>query len=117
MYKGSSRNCPSFMEVSSAMNLTEQNKQALRELCRRCRVKSLAVFGSVLRDDFNQDSDIDFIIDIDDADPLSYADTYFDLKFAFERMFERSIDLLEEKELRNPVLRRRIDATKVLIYG
>jgi len=99
------------------MHLTEQHKQALRELCRKHRVKSLAAFGSVLRADFNQDSDVDFIVDIDDADPFSYADNYFELKFAFETIFGRSVDMLEEKALRNPLLRLRINATKMLIYG
>lgn len=80
-------------------------------------MKCLAVFGSVLRSDFNDSSDIDLLIDIDDADPLSYADTYFALKFAFEQLFGRRIDLLEAKALHNPVLRRRIEQSKVLIYG
>lgn len=99
------------------MILTEQHRKKLRSLCRRHKVKRLAVFGSVLRTDFNPDSDIDFIVDIDDADPLSYTDKYFALKFAFEQLFGRSIDLLEERGLKNPVLRRRIEETKVLLYG
>jgi len=99
------------------MNPIEQHKEHLQRLCRRHKVKRLAAFGSVLRPDFNQDSDIDFIVDIEDDDPLSYADAYFALKAAFERLFGRTIDLLEEKGLRNPVLRQRIDATKLLIYG
>ncbi len=61
------------------MILTEQHRKKLRILCRRHKVKRLAVFGSVLRTDFNRDSDIDFIVDIDDADPLSYTDKYFGL--------------------------------------
>lgn len=99
------------------MTLTEQHQENLRQLCRQHHVRSLAAFGSVLRQDFKQSSDIDLIVDIDDADPLSYADTYFALKFALEQLFSRSIDLLEEKELRNPCLRQRINETKVLIYG
>ena len=99
------------------MNLTEQRKENLRQLCQKHHVRSLAAFGSVLRHDFKQTSDIDLIVDIDDADPLSYADKYFALKFAVEQLFGRSIDLLEEKELRNPCLRQRINETKVLLYG
>ena len=99
------------------MIITEQHRNKLRTLCRRHKVASLAVFGSALRTDFNRDSDIDFIVDIDDTDPLSYTDKYFSLKFAFEQLFGRSIDLLEERSLRNPVLRQRIEETKVLIYG
>ena len=103
--------------AGDAMNLTEQHKENLQHLCRKHQVRSLAAFGSVLRQDFKQSSDIDLIVDIDDADPLSYADKYFALKFALEDLFSRSIDLLEEKELRNPCLRQRINETKVLLYG
>jgi predicted nucleotidyltransferase len=99
------------------MNITEQRKDNLKVLCAKYKVKSLSVFGSILRADFNRESDIDFIVDIDDTDPLSYADKYFALKFAFENLFQRKIDLLEEKALNNPILRQRIDATKVRIYG
>jgi predicted nucleotidyltransferase len=99
------------------MNLTEQNRRSLQALCENHNIKSLSVFGSVLRTDFNKNSDIDFLVDIDDADPLSYADHYFDFKFAVEQLFGRSIDMLEERGLQNPLLRQQINATKVQIYG
>lgn len=99
------------------MNLIEQNKKHLQSLCEQYNIKSLSVFGSVLRTDFNQNSDIDFLVDIADTDPLSYADNYFDFKFAVEQLFERSVDMLEERALKNPVLRQEINATKVQIYG
>ncbi|MCI5166701.1 MAG: hypothetical protein D3903_11545 [Candidatus Electrothrix sp. GM3_4] len=99
------------------MNLTEQQKEKVKSLCLSYNVKTLSVFGSVLRADFNRDSDIDFIVDIDDADPLSYADKYFELKFSLEKLFGRAVDLLEEQSVKNPVLRQRIDKTKALIYG
>jgi len=99
------------------MNLTDQHKENVKNLCAKYKVKSLSVFGSALRADFNRDSDIDFIVDIDDTDPLSYADKYFELKFALEKLFGRAVDLLEEKSLKNPVLRQRLDETKALIYG
>jgi predicted nucleotidyltransferase len=47
----------------------------------------------------------------------TYADNYFDLKFSLEDLFSRPVDLLEEKAIRNPVLRRSIDRNKKLIYG
>ena len=99
------------------MNLTEQQREKVKSLCSACNVKTLSVFGSVLRPDFNPDSDIDFIVDIDDADPLSYADKYFELKFALEKLFGRAVDLLEEQSIKNPVLRQRIDETRALLYG
>ena len=40
------------------MNIIEQHKQALIELCKKYHVKTLYVFGSALRNDFKEDSEI-----------------------------------------------------------
>ncbi len=37
-------------------------RQALTEFCRRYQVQKLALFGSVLRDDFRVDSDVDVLV-------------------------------------------------------
>jgi len=48
---------------------------------------------------------------------VNYADNYFDLKDQFESIFNRPVDLLEEKGIRNPYLRKQIENEKHLIYG
>ena len=95
----------------------EQYKNILSNLCRRYNVKTLYAFGSVLTDRFNDQSDIDMIVDIDSNNPLDYADKYFDLKFAMQDTLKRPVDLLEEKAVKNPYLRQEIDNTKRLIYA
>lgn len=80
-------------------------------------VKTLFAFGSVVTDKLRKDSDIDLLVDIDNRDPLIYADNYFELKFQLEDILKRPVDLLEDKSLRNPFLKKQIDNTKVLIYG
>ena len=74
-------------------------------------------FGSVLTNRFNNNSDIDLIVDIDSSNPLEYADCYFSLKFALQDLFNRPIDLLENKAVRNDYLRQKIDNSKQLIYA
>jgi predicted nucleotidyltransferase len=86
-------------------------------LCKKNKVKSLYVFGSVLTDRFTDKSDIDLIVDIDSNDPLEYSDNYFNLKFALEELLRRQIDLLESRALKNPFLRENIDNSKTLIYA
>jgi predicted nucleotidyltransferase len=86
-------------------------------LCQKYSVSSLYVFGSALTDRFNEQSDIDLVVDIDSNNPLDYAGKYFDLKFALQDMLKRPVDLLEEKAIRNPYLRKEIDNTKQLIYA
>lgn len=89
----------------------------IRMLCRSSKVRSLFVFGSAAENRLRADSDIDLIVDIDDADPLSYSDHYFNLKFSLQELLMRPIDLLEQGAVNNPILRKEIDRTKVLLYG
>ena len=87
------------------------------QLCLQNKVKSLYAFGSVLTSRFNNNSDIDMVVDIDSANPLEYADCYFNLKFALQDLFNRPVDLLENKAIRNNYLRQEIDNSKQLIYA
>ena len=86
-------------------------------LCSSNKVKSLFAFGSVLTKKFNEESDIDLLVEIDDNDPLTYSDKYFNLKFELEKLLMRNIDLLEVRALKNQFLKTEIDQTKVLVYG
>jgi len=85
--------------------------------CGSNKVKTLFAFGSITTTQFREDSDIDLIVDIDESDPIHYSDYYFNLKFELEKLFNRHIDLLEQKAIMNPSLKEHIDKTKVLIYG
>ncbi len=99
------------------MKLITININSIKRLCEKYHVKSLFVFGSVTRDELNPNSDIDLVVDIDDNDPLSYTDNYFDLKFQLEQLLKRNIDLLESRAIKNQYLKQNIDNTKVLVYG
>ncbi len=41
------------------------DETALTDLCRRHRVRQLALYGSILRDDFRPDSDVDVLVEFD----------------------------------------------------
>lgn len=88
----------------------------IKKLCISNEVKSLFAFGSVIKNKLRSDSDIDLIVDFDDTDPLSYSEKYFDLKFNLEKIFNRKIDLLELKAIKNRFFKQQIDQTKILIY-
>ncbi|RLD53234.1 MAG: hypothetical protein DRJ05_16750 [Bacteroidetes bacterium] len=99
------------------MDLIESNKDSLKQLCVRYNVAQLYVFGSVTGTEFRGDSDIDFLVKFVSLDLKEYADNYFDFKFSLEDIFNRKIDLLEDKAIKNPYLRESIDMSKKLIYG
>jgi len=93
------------------------HNQAIYKLCRDHNVKSLYAFGSVLTDQFTPTSDIDLIVDFNDIDVANYADNYFALKFSLENIFKRSIDLLEDKAIKNPYFKKAICQKRQLVYG
>ncbi len=99
------------------MNILLKNIDQINSLCHANKVKRLFAFGSVTTEKFHDQSDIDLIVDIEDQDPISYSDKYFNLKFQLEQILHRQIDLLEERALRNRYLKEQLDRTKVLIYG
>lgn len=97
--------------------MIDKNIDKVRALCLKHKVTKLFVFGSIITDSFKKDSDIDFVVDFAGIDLYDYADNYFDFKFSLEDLLKREVDLLEEKAIRNPYLRKSIDSTKQLIYG
>jgi hypothetical protein len=99
------------------MNIIDKNIDKIRDLCDKHKVAKLFVFGSIMSDKFLKSSDIDLIVDFQDIDLYGYADNYFDLKFALEKILKRNVDLLEDKAISNPYLRKSIDSSKKLLYG
>ncbi len=99
------------------MDILNQHIDQINRLCELNKVTALFAFGSVITDKFKSDSDIDLVVDIEDNDPISYSDKYFNLKFKLEEILKRQIDLLELKAIRNRFLKSEIDRTKIQIYG
>jgi len=99
------------------MNVVEQNINTVSQFCKKHYVEKMYMFGSVLTKDFSSTSDIDFLVNFGMVKPESYFDNYIELKTNLEQLFHRSVDLVEEKTVKNPVLRRSIDRNKKLIYG
>jgi len=77
----------------------------------------LFAFGSVTRDNYNDNSDINLLVDIDESDPFKYTDIYFSLKSKLEEILKRKVDLLEDRAIKNRIFKRELDQTKVKIYG
>lgn len=99
------------------MTKLEPYNAEIAKLCEWQKVKSMYAFGSVSTEKFNDDSDIDLIVDFANLNVEDYADNYFDLKFSLEDIWKRKIDLLEEKAMKNPYLRELINQQKELVYG
>ena len=90
---------------------------ALKKLCEQHYVARLSVFGSVLTQKYNENSDIDFLVQFSGVDQNNYFDNFLDFKESLESLLGRNVDLLEEQTLKNPILIRSIERNKKLLYG
>ena len=102
------------------MNLKESIKYKMADflsLCKDHNVKSLYAFGSSITDRFNEDSsDIDLLIEIDNEDPIERGENLINIWDKFEHFFQRKVDLLTNTSIKNPILKKSINSTKILIY-
>ncbi len=101
------------------MKLIELNMQRIIDLCLKHKVKTLAVFGSILTDRFNDQSDVDLLVNFDttDHEKWDYVTNYFDFRDALERLIGRKVDLVVEKGLKNKYFIANVNRTKQMIYG
>ena len=99
------------------MNLFDQHISDIRKLCLEHKVSQLYAFGSILTTKFNNESDVDLVVDFDPIDVSLYADNYFNFKFSLQNILKRPIDLLEDKAIKNPYFRQTLNQQRQLIYG
>ncbi len=102
------------------MNLKESIQRKLNEfltLCKNHNVESIYAFGSSVNNNFNDEtSDFDLLIEIDSEDPIIRGEKLMSIWDKLEELFQRKVDLLTSSSIRNPILKKSIDSTKILIY-
>lgn len=99
------------------MNELFANNDDIQKLCEMHKVEKLYAFGSILTENFNSDSDVDFIVDFKPFEIALYADNYYEFKFSLEAILNRRVDLLEEKSIKNPYFLQSIKNRRQLIYA
>ena len=92
------------------------DQAAIGVLARRWGIQELALFGSVLRDDFRDESDIDVLVQFAPDAHYSLFDLV-ELKRNLEELFCRPVDLVEKGALRNPFRRKYILQTARVVYA
>jgi uncharacterized protein len=99
--------------------ISDRLKVSLAEIedyCRRWQITEFALFGSVLRDDFRSDSDVDVLVVFAPDVRLALSDL-LDMKEELEKRFGRSVDIVEKNLLKNPYRRANILNTHQVIYA
>lgn len=99
-------------------NITYSQKE-LQEFCKRWRITRLEIFGSAIRDDFNEMSDIDLLVEYHPDFHRTLADME-EMQHEIEDLFQRRVDLITRKTIersQNPYKRQNILDNTVVIYG
>ncbi len=91
-------------------------RKKIAEFCKRWSINEFSLFGSVLRDDFRSDSDIDVLVSIDPKAHIGLFEIA-EMQIELEGMFKRPVDLIEKEGLRNPYRRREILNTAQVVYA
>jgi predicted nucleotidyltransferase len=66
-------------------------QDAIADFCRRHHIRKLALFGSVLRDDFHPASDVDVLVEFDPDHVPGLA--FFDMEGELSKILGRKVDL------------------------
>lgn len=98
-------------------DVIKKKENEFKSLCINHKVKTLYAFGSLTTDKFDEiKSDIDLLVEINEQDPIERGEKLLSLWDTFEQFFQRKVDLLTESSIHNPIFRKNINASKVLIY-
>lgn len=84
--------------------------------CKKWRISEFAVFGSALRDDFTEGSDVDVAVEFEAGAAWSLADVAV-MAAELEELFGRPVDILEKKAIRNPFRRHEVLTTREVLYA
>ena len=91
----------------------------LIHFCERWKIVRLEIFGSALRDDFNEVSDIDLLVDYHPDFHRTLVDME-EMQKEIEDIFQRPVDLITRKSIersQNPYKRQNILNQAVVLYG
>lgn len=91
------------------------DRNRLAEFCRRHHIRRLSLFGSVLRDDFRPDSDIDVLVEFEPGQVIGLRIIDIEDELS-ELLGGRKVDLVSVKSL-NPRLRDRVLTSAVVQYA
>lgn len=93
--------------------------EEIARFCSKWKINELSVFGSVLRDDFGPESDLDFLVSFDPESQWSLLD-HAQMELDLIEMLGREVDLVSRRAIetsQNPIRKRKILQTAQTIYA
>ena len=104
------------MKVNGTLAISDG---ALEAFCRKWKIQEFALFGSVLRDDFGPDSDVDVLVSFQPGAEWDLFDVV-DMQNELAPVFGRKVDLFDREAVeqsRNPFRRRGILSNTRVVYA
>ena len=92
------------------------NQEDIEKICKKYKIEELAVFGSVIREDFNDKSDVDFLISFHKDSGLTLFHL-IDLKEEFSVLLGREVDIVEKEGVTNPIRKKIIFESAEVVYA
>jgi hypothetical protein len=100
------------------VDLIEQRRGQIAQICRKYRVKRLELFGSAARGDFdNSRSDVDFFYEFDPDDNADLADRFFAMKEELECLLGVKVDLVSARDVTNPYFLQVANRHRLALYA
>lgn len=90
--------------------------EQIKSFCRKWRVREFSLFGSVLRPDFNPESDVDVLVVFAENAGWDLWDI-IEMRDELKTIFGREVDLVEKRALRNPFRKHEILQTHEIVYA
>jgi predicted nucleotidyltransferase len=91
-------------------------KEKIADFCRRWKIAEFSLFGSVLREDFRPDSDVDVLVAFKPGSGITFSNRV-EMLDELVAIFGREVDLVEKDLIRNPFRRHEILKTKEVMYA
>ncbi len=90
-------------------------EKKIRDFCLKYQVQRMALFGSVLREDFRPDSDIDILVVFDPSARITFM-TLGKMRRELSVLFQRPVDLVPEEGLK-PAIRETVLSSAQEVYA
>ena len=85
-------------------------------ICQKYHLSELSIFGSALRDDFNEESDVDILVSWANYRKYNKPFDFIEIEDDLRTILKRDVDVIEKEALDNPIRREDILASCEVVY-
>lgn len=107
-----------YLRDMSLPDLIQRNLEKMQDELSQHAISRAYLFGSAVSGDFDEESDIDILLEFDkDCDPLEKGESIGLIQEKLEDILHRPVDVVSATAIKNPYFRSSIEQNQILIYG